>query len=62
MTITATELRTHFGKYLELVKSEDIVITRNGREIAWLVKVEDDAHSDVSSLVGIPVADCSHPE
>ena len=53
MTVTATEMKTNFGKYLELVESGDIVITRNGRKIARLVKDVDDARADIRSLFGI---------
>ena len=53
MTVTATEMKTNFGKYLELVENGDIIITRNGRKIARLVKEEDDARSDLHSLFGI---------
>jgi hypothetical protein len=41
------------GKYLDLVSGEDIIITRNGRKVAKLVKDEDDALSDIRSLFGI---------
>ena len=50
MTITATEFKTNFGKYLELVSSEDIFITRNGKIIA---KVVNPQISAVDSLRGL---------
>ena len=53
MTVTATEMKTNFGKYLELVENGDIVITRNGRRIARLVKAEDNTRADLHSLFGI---------
>ena len=37
MEITATELKMNLGKYLHLVLTEDIWITRNGKIIAKMV-------------------------
>ena len=53
MMISSTELKTNLGKYLDLVTAEGIIITRNGRKIAKLVKEEDDALSEIRSLFGI---------
>ena len=38
MKITATEFKENLGKYLDLVASEDIIITKNGKTIAVLTK------------------------
>lgn len=53
MRVTATELKTNLGKYLDLLSTEDVIITRNGRKIAKLVKEEDDILSEIRSLFGI---------
>ena len=37
MQITATEFKLNLGKYLNLVHTEDIWITRNGKMIAKMV-------------------------
>lgn len=37
MQITATEFKLNLGKYLNLVLTEDIWITRNGKTVAKLV-------------------------
>lgn len=50
MIVTATEFKTNFGKYLELVTKEDIFITRNGKTIAKVVNPQITA---VDSLIGI---------
>lgn len=50
MTVTATEFKTNFGKYLELIAKEDIYITRNGKIIA---KVVNPRISAVDSLRGM---------
>ena len=50
MVITATEFKTNFGKYLELVAEEDIFITRNGKIVAKIVNPQVSA---VDSLRGL---------
>ncbi len=50
MIITATEFKTNFGKYLEMVLHEDLFITRNGKTIA---KVTNPRVSAVESLRGL---------
>jgi len=53
MFVSSTEFKTNLGRYLDIVANEDVVITRNGRKIAKLVKEEDDAVSDIRSLFGV---------
>jgi prevent-host-death family protein len=43
MKVNSTELQNNFGKYLMLTSQEDIIITRNGTEIAKLVAVNNNA-------------------
>lgn len=50
MTVTATEFKTNFGKYLGMLDSEDIYITKNGRMIA---KVSNPNISAVDAISGI---------
>lgn len=50
MIVTATEFKTNFGKYLDMLHSEDIFITRNGKTIA---KVENPNASSVDSISGL---------
>lgn len=50
MIVTATEFKTNFGKYLDLIANEDIFITRNGKTVA---KVINPQISAVDSLRGI---------
>jgi len=38
MIISSTKIQNNFGKYLSLVNEEDIIITRNGKKMARLVK------------------------
>ena len=53
MVVTATDLKTNLGKYLDLLDSEDIIITRNGRRVAKLIRDEEDVLAEVQSLFGI---------
>lgn len=50
MIVTATEFKTNFGKYLELIVKEDIFITKNGKIVA---KVVNPQVSAVDSLRGM---------
>ena len=50
MIVTATEFKTNFGKYLDMVTKEDIFITRHGKTIA---KVVNPQVSAVDSLHGM---------
>ncbi|MCC3357833.1 type II toxin-antitoxin system Phd/YefM family antitoxin [Bacillus sp. REN16] len=43
MIVNSTELQNNFGKYLMLAAQEEIVITRNGTEIAKLTAVKETA-------------------
>ncbi len=42
MKATATEVQNSFGKYLKICANEDVIITRNGREIASLSRYAQD--------------------
>lgn len=43
MKVNSTELQNNFGKYLVLAAYEDIIVTRNGMEIARLTAIRDAA-------------------
>lgn len=53
MIVTATELKTNLGKYLELATVQDIFITKNGKSIARLTSPSIDKLSVLDGLVGI---------
>ncbi len=50
MVVTATEFKTNFGKYLAMIKNEDIFISRNGKIVAKIVNPQMSA---VDSLRGL---------
>ena len=55
MQITATELKLNLGKYLNLVLTEDIWITRNGKIIAKMVNPNIPSVDAISGvLAGCP--------
>ena len=53
MIVTATELKTNLGKYLEIAKQRDVFITKNGKTIARLTSPSVNKLSVLDSLVGI---------
>jgi prevent-host-death family protein len=48
MIISSTELQNNFGKYLMLAAHEDILITRNGLEIAKLTVIKETTSGDTN--------------
>jgi prevent-host-death family protein len=57
--VTATELKNNLGKYLTMAATEDILITRNGRNVARLSIEPEDKVKIARSLFGIIPADIS---
>ena len=53
MIITATEFKTNLGKYLEIAASQDIFITKNGKNIARLTSPAVNKLALLDNLVGI---------
>ena len=52
--VTATELQNNFGKYLQHVQDgEEVVILRNGKEVARLISHEKSVSYLTDSLVGV---------
>ena len=52
MIITATEFKTNLGKYLEMAASQDIFITKNGKNIARLTSPAVNKLALLDDLVG----------
>ena len=61
MIITTNDFQDNFNKYMDMVSSEDLIITRDGQEIAMLVKPKKSA---VDSLIGVlkgaDISDCEY--
>lgn len=41
MRVSATDLQNAFGKYLSLVQKEDVIVLKNGKSVAKLIKYSD---------------------
>lgn len=53
MIVTATEIKTNLGKYLELAANQDVFITKNGKNIARLTSPFINKLSVLDNLVGV---------
>lgn len=51
MQVTATEFKVNLGKYLEMVLSEDIWITKNGKTVAKLINPNVSAVDSISGIL-----------
>lgn len=61
MTVTATEVKTNFDKYLKMALDEDILITKNGKVIAQLSKPQFDKLAALRTLSGIAAGEADVP-
>ena len=53
MLITVTELKENIGKYFALADSEDIIITKNGKQVAKLTTINNSSGLLTDSLIGV---------
>ena len=53
MIVNATDFQNNVGKYLALADSEEVVILRNGRQIARLLGIEKTVSFLSDKLLGI---------
>ena len=53
MIISATEFKVNLGKYLDMAKHEEILITKNGKAIVKLTSIADGKLAALDSLAGI---------
>ena len=53
-TVTATDIQNNFGKYLNSVQSgEEIIILKNGKEVARLISHNKSVSFLTDSLIGV---------
>ena len=50
--ITATELKTHFGKYMDIAQKEEILVTHRGKPIFTIVPKREDLKRRWESYFG----------
>lgn len=59
-TVSATELQNNFEKYLQQVqKGNDVIILRNGKEVARLISYDKSVSFLTDSLLGVLKKDYS---
>ena len=53
-TVTATDVQNNFGRYLQLVQTgEEVIILRNGKEMARLISHDKSVSFLTDSLTGV---------
>ena len=62
MTITVEELKENLDKYLELSKSEDILVTKDGKPITTLTSPFAEKMEILHSLAGVLETDMTLKE
>lgn len=53
MIITATKFKNKVGEFIELARKEEIIISRNGKQIVKLVPVGKNECPATKSLLGV---------
>jgi prevent-host-death family protein len=53
MQVALSELKINVGKYVDLSETQDIFITRNGKQVAKIVGTNRDKVAQVEALFGI---------
>ena len=62
-TATATEVQNNFGKYLQMVQAGgEIIVMKNGKEVARLISHEKSVSFLTDSLLGILKGDYGEKE
>lgn len=62
-TATATEVQNNFGKYLQMVQAGgEIIVMKNGKEVARLVSHEKSVSFLTDSLLGVLKGDYDDKE
>lgn len=57
MEVTATEFKVNLGKYLDIVATEDIFVTRNGKTVAKLINPHVSAVDSISGILAGKIPD-----
>jgi prevent-host-death family protein len=53
MIITATEFKNKVGKYLNIAQKEEVIISKNGKNIAKLIAISENEFPATKSLAGV---------
>ena len=57
MQISVSELKTNVGKYIDLAETQDIFITKNGKQVAKIVSTKIDKVAAMKSIFGVIPSD-----
>lgn len=52
MQVSISELKTNIGKYIDLAETQDIFITKNGKQVAKIVSTKIDKVAAMRSVFG----------
>lgn len=52
MQVSISELKTNVGKYIDLAETQDIFITKNGKQVAKIVSTKIDKVAKMKSVFG----------
>lgn len=53
MIVNATEFKNKVGKYLELINKEEVIISRNGKQVAKLIPIDKPQTPNVDNLLDL---------
>ena len=53
MQVSLSELKTNVGKYVDIAQTQDIFITRNGKQVAKIVSTKIDKVAAMKSIFGV---------
>lgn len=60
MRVSATELKMNLRKYIEHVAEEDIIITKNGKDVAVLTNIQGKRKNNSQIAAGHHKRHCRH--
>ena len=53
MTVSSTDFKTNLGKYIELVQTEDIYVTKNGKTVGRFTSPAGNKLAALDMITGI---------
>lgn len=62
VTVTSTELKNDLSHYIDLARTEDVMVTRNGKPVARISNPNEDRRAIAKALIGIIPDDGTTPE
>ena len=53
MQVSLSELKTNIGKFVDMAQTQDIFITKNGKQVAKIVSTKIDKVAAMKSIFGV---------